>query len=165
MIRVLYLAIAILAFIELYSLGIFFLAKKAGEKNSWKCFIPFYAFCVANRLTGTFSVLTIPVKKMHGMAAILVSVCLLALAYACWGDENLPLQSVASLWQIMAVVIGLCAFLLWFAIVASSGKLFRRFNVKREKLATLLSALVITAPFMYVYIAATKTPRALKDMY
>ena len=165
MIKVLYLAIAILAFIELYSVGVLFLAKKTGEKDYKLCLIPFYAFYVVNRLTGVFKVLTIPVQKFQGMVAILCTVSIFAMLYACWGDNNLPEASIASLWQIMGVVMGLCAFLFWFALVSSSGKLFRRFNVKKEGAATLLSALVITIPFMYAYYAKKNTPRALKDMY
>ncbi|MBQ4268580.1 MAG: hypothetical protein IJB97_02895 [Clostridia bacterium] len=165
MIRVLYLAIAILAFIELYSVGVMMLAKKAGESDYKMCLIPFYAFYMTNRLTGTFAVLTIPVKKFHGMMAILAATVLGAALYACWGDDHLPTISAESLWQIMGVVIGLCAFLAWFAILASSRKLFRRFNVDREKTFTAIAALVITAPILYAYVAKTHTPRLLKDMY
>jgi len=165
MIRVLYVAIAMLAFIELYSVGVMLLAKKIGEKDYKLCLIPFYAFYVTNRITGVFKVLTIPVQKFQGMIAILAVVCLAALAYACWGDTHLPDESAPSLWQIMGVVMGLCALLFWNAIIASSQKIFRRFNVKKEGVATLLSALVITVPFLYGYYAVKNEPRSLKDMY
>ena len=165
MIRVLYLAIALLVFIELYSIGVMLLAKKTGEKDALLCLVPFYAFKVANRLTGTFAVLTIPVKKYHSMVAILVVVSLLAMVYGCWGDINLPVESIDSLWQIMGVVMGLCGLLFWISLIASSRKVFRRFNVDWEKTATLIAALVITIPFMYIFVALNKTPRELKDMY
>ena len=165
MIKVLYLAIAILAFIELYSVGVAALAKKAGESDYLYCFIPFYAFYMTNRLTGLFAVLTIPVKKFQGMMAILAAVTLGATVYACWGESHLPAVSAESLWQIMGVVIGLCAFLAWFAIFSSSQKLFRRFNVDKEKTFTFFAALIIPAPFLYLYVAKTHTPRSLKDMY
>lgn len=165
MIKVLYLAIAILAFVELYSIGVMLLAKKAGEKDYLKCLIPFYAFYVTNRLTGVFRVFTIPVQKFHGMMAILSGVSLLALLYACWGDTHLPAQSIPSLWQIMGAVLVLCALVFWTSILESSRKIFRRFNVKREGLMTFLSAFVITVPFLYVVYAQKNTPRALKDMY
>ena len=165
MIRVLYLAIAMLVFIELYSVGVMALAKKAGECDYWHCLIPFYAFYMTNRLTGVFSVLTIPVKKFQGMMGIICAVSLGAMLYACWGDENLPALSAPSLWQIMGVVMGLCAFLAWLALIASSRKIFRRFNVDKEKTSTFLAAFIITAPFMYMFVAKNNQPRALKDMY
>ncbi len=165
MIRVLYLALALIVFIELYSVGVMALAKKAGESDYLYCLIPFYAFYMTNRLTGLFAVLTIPVRKFHGMMAIICAVSLGAMLYACWGDSHLPSLSAPSLWQIMGVVLGLCALLAWVAIVASSRKLFRRFNVEKEKTATLLAAFIVTAPFMYLFVAKTHSPRALKDMY
>ena len=165
MIRVLYLAIAILAFIELYSVGVAFLAKKVGEEDYKLCYIPFYAFYVANRITGIFKVLTIPVQKFQGMMATVSAVSIFAMLYACWGDNHLPIQSSPALWQIMGVVLGLCGLLFWLAILSSSRKMFRRFNVKKEGLATLLAALVITVPFQYIYFAKRNEPRSLKDMY
>ena len=165
MIRVLYLVIAILAFVELYSVGVTLLAKKLGEKDYKRCLIPFYAFYVVNRITGGFNVLTIPVKKYHGMVAILSVLSVLATVYACWGDTHLPVESAPSLWQIMGVILGLCALLFWLSIIASSTKIFRRFNVKKDKLAVWLSALVITVPVLYAYYAKKNEPRSLKDMY
>lgn len=165
MIKVLYLAIAILAFVEAYSVGVLFLAKKAGEKGYLKCLIPFYAFYVTNRLTGIFKVFTIPVQKLHGTLAIVSAVSLLAMTYACWGEGHLPAESAPSLWQIMGVVLILCGLLFWTAMLESSRKIFRRFNVKREGLATVLSAFIVTIPFLYVFFAQKNTPRALNDMY
>ena len=165
MIRVLYFALAILAFIELYSVGVLLLAKKTGERDYKLCLIPFYAFRVVNRMVGEFKVLTIPVHKFQGMAAIFCAVSVGAMVYACWGDANLPALSVPALWQIMGVVMGICFLCLWNGLVASSRKLFRRFNVRREGLATLFSALVITIPFQYAYYANRNEPRDLKDMY
>ncbi|MBQ8685326.1 MAG: hypothetical protein IJ514_04050 [Clostridia bacterium] len=165
MIRVLYLVIAILAFIELYSLGVACLAKRLGEEDYKLCFIPFYAFYVVNRITGGFNVLTIPVKKYHGMMAIVAVLSVFATLYACWGDSRLPAESAPSLWQIMGVVLVLCALLFWLSIFNSSTKIYRRFNVKRDKLALLLTAFVITVPVLYAYYAKKNEPRALKDMY
>ncbi|MBR1868118.1 MAG: hypothetical protein IJ800_06050, partial [Clostridia bacterium] len=138
---------------------------KAGEKDAKLCFIPFYAFWVANRLTGVFSVLTIPVKRFHVYVVELVAIVLLAFVYGCWGEGNLPEPSIPALWQIMGVIMGICAFLLWMALLSSSGKIYRRFNAERENAAKWLSSLVITIPFIYVYYAVKNTPRELKDMY
>lgn len=165
MIKVLYLIIAILAFVELYSVGVLFLAKKTGEKDYWKCLIPFYAFYVTNRLTGSFKVFTIPVQKFHGTMVILSLVSILATTYACWGDSHLPQESIPSLWQIMGVILVLCALVFWTSMLESSRKIFRRFNVEKEGLATFLSAFVITIPFAYIICAQKKQPRDIKDMY
>ena len=165
MIRVLYLIASILVFTELYSTGVLILAKKTGEKDYLRCLIPFYAFYVVNRITGGFKVFAIPVKKYHGMVIILATVSVLAMLYACWGDNNLPIQSSPALWQIMGVVMGLCGLLFWTSVIVSSRKVFRRFNVEKESLATFISAFIITVPFMYVYYATRNNPRDLKDMY
>lgn len=165
MIKVLYLAMSILAFIELYSIGVSFLAKKVGEKDYKLCYIPFYAFYVVNRIAGVFKVLTIPVRKFHGMMIAVSLVGIFALLYACWGDIHLPIQSSPALWQIMGVVLAVCGLLFWLAILSSSRKIFRRFNVKREGWATLIAALTITVPFQYIYYAKHNEPRSLKDMY
>ena len=165
MIRIVYLVIAILAFVEVYSIGVTLVAKKLNERD-WKlCLIPFYAFYVVNRITGGFNVLTIPVKKYHGMMMILSLLSVGAFTYGCWGDTHLPIESSPSLWQIMGVILFLCAFLTWFSLLASSTKIYRRFNVKRDKLAIWLSVIVVTIPFLYAYYANKNEPRSLKDMY
>lgn len=165
MIRVLYLVIAILAFVELYSIGVACVAKKLNESDWKKCFIPFYAFYVVNRVSGGFNVLTIPVKKYHSMMAILSIVSVFAFLYACWGDTHLPIESSPSLWQIMGVILFLCGFLAWFSLLASSIKIYRRFNVKRDKLAIWLTVVVVSIPVLYAYSAKKNEPRSLKDMY
>lgn len=164
MVRFFITALCILAFIEYYSFGVMRLAEKAGEKGAKKCLIPFYAFYMAGRLTGGFKVLSIPVQKFHIVMAEYVGLTLLAVLYACWGDSHLPLESSEPLWEIMSVIIILMTFLAWMSLVVSSERLFRRFNVEKKGLATLLCAFVVTIPVVFALVSRNE-PRALADMY
>ena len=164
MIKVLILFAGLVAFIELYSLGVFFLAKRNGDEKPWKNFIPYYAFRTARRLSGRFTVLTIPVTKMAGTLIFTSVVATLATLWGIWGESNLPTLSSSSLWEIMALVIGLCIGVSYYTLVAASGKLYRRFRIEREKLFTVLSLLVVSMPVLY-FIASKNEPRTDKEMY
>ena len=164
MVTVFITILIMLAFVEWYAFGVYCLAKKAGEADVVRCFIPFYAFAMTRRLTGEFKILTIPVKNFAGMMAEVAGVTLLALMYACWGDAHLPDLSANALWEIMSVIFLLMAVVAWIAFLISSERLFRRFNVQKKGLCVLLCALVISIPLVYVF-ASKNTPRLLKDMY
>ena len=164
MIKVLILFAGLLTFIELYSLGVFFLAKRNGDEKPWKNFIPYYAFRTARRLSGRFTVLTIPVTKMAGTLVFTSVVATLATLWGIWGDCNLPALSSESLWQIMALVIGLCIGVSYYTVVAASAKLYRRFRIQRERLFTVLSLLVLSLPVLYC-IASRNEPRSDGEMY
>lgn len=103
----------------------------------------------------------IPGRKFHGMMATISIVSLFTLLYACWSDTNLPIQSAPALWQIMGAVLVVCGLHLCIEILSASRKIFRRFNVEKEGLATLLAAV----PFQCVYYAKRNEPRSLKNMY
>lgn len=150
-------------FLEFYSVGVMVAAKKCGE-NYMKCLIPFYAIYVAGKMAKGFSVLTIPVKRFHFMFIELFLIGFFALLYACWGDMNLPKISSDALWQIMAIILVIVIVLMYFSLLLVSRKIYRRFNVKREKLFVLLSVPLITIPFLY-WIASKNQPRSLTDMY
>jgi len=156
--------VGILIFIEYYSIGIFLAAKKMGYEHPYRNFIPFYAFCTARRMSGQFTILTIPVNKMARMMIFVSTVTILAVIYAEWGSYNLPEASSESLWQIMLLVIGVCAFVFYLAIIMSSVKIFRRFNAKREYLCTLFAVPLVTIPFLYGR-AAKSSPRSDAEMY
>ncbi|MBQ8322824.1 MAG: hypothetical protein IJX91_02540 [Clostridia bacterium] len=162
--KLLYIALGVLAFVELYAIGAAAAARKCGEKDWKKCFIPFYAFYVINRMTGGFTVLSIPVRKMHGMLIALTAVILAACAYTFWGQKNLPELSAGPLKQIMTVIVVFCAFLAYVTLVLSAKKIYRRFNVKREGAFTLLSLLVVTIPVLFCYVSKNE-PKTLKEMY
>lgn len=164
MVRLWITLLCIVCFIEIYSIGVYFLAKKAGEKSPAKCFIPFYAFLSVNRLTGGFKVLSIPVKRFHFMMVEVVAVALGALLYACWGENTLPEISRVCLWEIMSIVFVLMALIAWVALFSSSNRLAMRFNVKRAWLFSLSCALVVFLPVAYI-VASKNSPRALNEMY
>ena len=160
----LYLAIGILLYVELYSAGVYAVAKKTGMPKAWKNFIPFYAFRTVGSLTMGFSVMMIPVRKMAATMAVLSVAALAACAYGVWGEYHLPEVSRASLWQIMLVIIGLCAALFYFCILVSSKKVYRRFRVRHEGLYFLLSLPLITVPVLYA-IVSRAAPRTDAEMY
>ena len=148
----LYAVLGIFLFVELYSVGIYFLALNYGLPNPLKVFLPFYCFTYARKLSGPFHVMTIPVNKMAATIIFVTVAAVLALSYALWGNQNLPATSGESLWQIMWIVIGLCIFVAWYTIVSSSIKIFRRFNVERRKLYCILSLFMLTIPFLFLSI-------------
>ena len=160
----LYLSLAIILLVEIYSVGVIFVAKSFGKKEVYKNLIPFYAFKTAREISGPFSILTIPVKKFATMMITVSGVAILALAYASWGQVNLPETSAKSLWQIMWLVAGLTLAIFYFGMVCSTPKICRRFSVEREKLCVVLSLLIVTIPFIY-YFASKNTARTDAQMY
>lgn len=155
--------IVFFAFLELYSVGVLFVAKKCGEEYK-KCLIPFYAMYSVGNIVKGFSVLTIPVKKFHMMLLELYLLAAGALLYACWGQYNLPAISAESLWQIMALPIAIAVALMYASIMVSSRKVYRRFRIYHEVLYTVLSLPLITVPFLY-WLVSRREPRKLEDMY
>lgn len=164
MLTILIVIVAILAFVELYSLGVYSLAKKMGYSNPQKVFIPFYCFKVTREITGPFTVLTIPVTKMAGTCIFVVVVTVLALIYAVWGSVNLPATSAESLWQIMSIIFAVCGLVFYLTLIGASIKIYRRFNVRNEGLFLALSLIIVTMPVLYV-IASKNNPRTLDEMY
>lgn len=160
----LYVSLAIILLVEYYSVGVIFIAKSFGMSNVYKNLIPFYAFKTAREISGSFSILTIPVKKFASMMIIVSVVAILALAYASWGSTALPVISANSLWQIMGVVIGLTGAIFYLGLICVTPKICRRFNVEREKLCTFLALFVVTIPFIY-YFASKNKPRPDSQMY
>lgn len=164
MVKSLIAIICILAFIEYYSLGVMFVAKKACEKDYKLAFIPFYSFFLVGKITGIFTVLTIPVKKYHSFMLTIVTVGLLAFVYALWGDLRLPKVSAMALWEIMSIIFVICILLWYVSLLIASKKVYRRFNIEKENLAILFSMFIITIPIMY-YIASKNTPKTPSEMY
>lgn len=154
----------ILAFIEYYSLGVMCIAKKAGIDNYKKALIPFYAFYLARKISGIFTILTIPVKKFHTYMLTLVILGILALIYASWGSIRLPAVSAESLWQIMSIILILCSLLAWAGLVISSKKIFRVFKVKNQALMTGLSFLILPIPILYM-ASSKNIPDAPSELY
>ena len=155
--------IVFFAFLEIYSIGVMFAAKKCGERYL-KCLIPFYAMYCVGHMVKNFSIMTIPVQKFHKMFLTLYLMAAGALLYACWGQNNLPAISAEALWQIMAVPFGLAVLLMYASIMISSRRIYRRFNVEQEVLFTLLSLPLITVPFLYWFVSK-RQPRDREAMY
>lgn len=164
MVKCLIAVIVILSFIEVYSLAIMVLAKKAGINNYRMAFIPFYSFLLVGKIIGVFSIMTIPVKKYHSYMLTIFIIFMLALIYANWGTINLPEVSSDALIQIMSILYVLCALLTWISLIITSKKIFRKYRITKEKTFTLLTVFVITIPFLYLY-ASKNSPRTLKEMY
>lgn len=155
--------IVFFAFLEYYSIGVMFAAKKCGEKYK-ECLIPFYAMYCVGHMVKNFSILTIPVQKFHKMFLTLYLMAAGSLLYACWGQNNLPTISADALWQIMAVPFGIAVLLMYASIMVSSRKIYRRFNVEQEVLYTVLSMPLVTIPFLYWFVSK-KQPREREAMY
>ena len=165
MIRILYVLAGIIAFIEYYSLGVYFMAKKCGYKNPSLCFIPFFAFKVQNEFTGVFTVLTIPVKKYHGMMISFFAVILLSCFYLFWGQENLlDKNAKQSLKSIMLLIIVVCALLIEISLLFGVKKAYRKMNVERENLFTFLSVIPLFIPPL-MFVASKNTPKTDSEMY
>ena len=160
----LYIFIGILLYVELYSLGIYFVARKLNYAKPYKNFIPFYAFKTIERVTMGFSILMIPVRKAVTTMVILAVAVLLACAYGLWGNVNLPEVSRESLWQIMLVIVVICSIIFFLFILASSIKVYRRFEVAHEWLYVLFSLPLVTVPFLYMAVSRN-TYRKDCEMY
>lgn len=153
MIKTLFIFLGILAFTYYYSIGVYFVLKRLGYEKAWKAFIPFYAYQLINNVAGTFSVFTIPTKKYTPTVIILsVIVCLCGL-YGFWGDIYLPVESSGPLWEIMALVIGLCSLIFYVSLISSTTKLFLKFQVNKVKTLTFLTFLILPLPFVYIYLS------------
>lgn len=151
------------AFLEFYSIGVMFAAKKCGERYK-KCLIPFCAMDSVQYMVKKFSILTIPVQKFHMMFIELYLLAAGSLLYACWGQNNLPTISAEALWQIMAVPFGIAVLLMYSSIIIVSRRVYRRFNVQQEGLYTVLSLPLITVPFLYWFVSR-REPRQREEMY
>ena len=165
MIRLLYVLAGIIGFIEWYSVGVYFMAKRCGYKTPSLCFVPFMAFKIQNELTGTFTVLTIPVKKYHGMMISFFAVILFACFYLFWGQEHLLDENAKlSLKSIMLIIIVVCALLIEISLLFGVKKAYRKMNVEKEGLYTLLSVIPLSVPLL-MYIASKNTPKTEEEMY
>lgn len=160
----LYVSLAIILLVEYYSVGVIFIAKSFGKQKIYKNLIPFYAFKTAREISGSFSILTIPVKKFATMMITVSVVAILALLYASWGSVNLPEISAKSLWQIMSLVVGITLAIFYFGMVCVTPQICVRFSVKREKLCAFLSIFILPIPFIYYY-ASKNAPRTDAEMY
>lgn len=77
-------ACAVFLMLELFAAGTAVMAKKCGEEK-WKlAFIPVYSFAVLQKLTGAFTVLSIPMKKYGSFVFVLVVVSAVAGLLAVW---------------------------------------------------------------------------------
>ncbi|MBR2507078.1 MAG: hypothetical protein IKB70_09330 [Bacilli bacterium] len=161
MINTLFVFLGILGFSYYYSIGAYFVLKKLGYEKAWKAFLPFYAFQLINKVGGTFSVFTIPVRKYTGTVIVLTVVVTLACLYGFWGNIYLPIESIGPLWEIMILVISICGLIFYVSLISSTLKLFLRFQLEHTKLITLLVALVLPMPFVYIYLSK-KELRILK---
>ena len=161
MINTLFIVLGILVFSYYYSIGVYFVLKRLGYEKAWKAFIPFYAFQLINKAAGTFSVFTIPVRKYTPTVILLSVITCLACLYGFWGNEYLPELSIGPLWEIMALIIGICALIFYVSLISSTSKLFLRFRLEGTKLITLLTCLILPIPFVYIYLSK-KELRILK---
>ncbi len=156
--------VSILIFMEILSIGIYFCAKKCGLKNARLAFIPFVRFAVLQKITGTFSVFTIPVKRLCALVVELTVIALLTTLFGLWGTFHLPEISKAALWDIMVLPIAVCVLLFYAITIKASQTIWRRFRISKEGLWVLMGMAVITLPVLYI-LASKRTPRLLSDMY
>lgn len=157
-------AVSILIFMEILSIGVYFCARKCGIKNAERAFIPFVTFAVLQKITGTFSVFTIPVKHLCALVVEVTAVALLAALFGLWGDSNLPQISQNALWDIMALPIAVCGLLFYAVIIKASQTVWRRFRISKEGLWVLMGMALVTLPVLYIWVSK-RTPRLLSEMY
>lgn len=157
-------AISVLIFMEILSVGVYFCARKCGVKNAKAAFIPFVTFAVLQKITGPFSVFTIPVKRLCLLIVELAAVALLAALFGLWGVSNLPKISKDALWDIMVLPISVCTILFYIVIIKASQTVWRRFCIPKEGVWVLIGMLVVSLPVLYV-LASKRTPRLLSEMY
>ena len=160
MVNIVFVIIGILLFVYYYSIGACFLLKRLGEEKPWKVFIPFYAFSLLGKRIGPFPVFTIPVKNYTFAATLFLIIPIPACLYGFWGNENLPTESIAPLWEIMAVVMAICFLCLYASLLSSTKKALLKFKVEKEKRYLFLAALILPLPFLY-YVLSKKELRNL----
>ena len=154
----------VLICIEIFSVGVYLCAKKCGVERAATAFIPFGAFAVLPKITGDFSLFTIPVKHLLALMIELAAIALAAALFGLWGTDNLPQISKDALWDIMALPIIVSALLFYAVTIKASQTVWRRFRIPQEGLWTAISLAIVTLPVLYI-LASKRTPRLLSEMY
>ena len=80
--------IAILIYLEILQVGLFFMLKGSAEKPGLSIFIPVYGLKYITR-TGKIKILSVPVEKPFGFFAELLVIAFLCALYWKWGVDNL----------------------------------------------------------------------------
>ena len=139
-------------YIELFAVGMTFLAKNSQMKKYCLCLIPFVAFFYVDKiLPNGFSALSIKIKNLGRLVITLVIVSILAYIYMQWGRNNLPEKEIGPITQLMLVPIVICVIILWVALVSATLTLMFGFGIE-FKCEKLVCALLITIPFILIFI-------------
>ena len=156
-------ACAVFLMLELFAAGTAVMAKKCGEEK-WKlAFIPVYSFAVLQKLTGAFTVLSIPMKKYGSFVFVLVVVSAVAGLLAVWSG-TLPEPSRTGLWQIMILPLAVSAALFYLAALKSSAKMYRRFSARHYAFWCALRLLLLPIPFIMFGLSGNSV-KSLGDIY
>lgn len=157
------IAAVVAVLLELFAVATAIMAKKCGDKN-WKlALLPIYSFAVLQRLTGTFTVLTIPMKKYGQFVAVLAVTALIAGLLCLWSD-TLPEPSRTALKQIMYLPLATTLLLFYLAALNASAKAYRRLSAKCYTLWCAVSVLLLPIPFIMIGLSGN-TVKSLNDIY
>lgn len=140
--------IAILIYLEILQIGLFFMLKGSAENPKLSIFIPVYGLKYITR-TGKIKILSVPVEKPFGFFAELLVIAFLCALYWKWGVDNLPLKAYTWLGQIMVLPIIICLGLCYLAVVKSAINACGSFSGGKKALCIALSFLILPVPFIY----------------
>ena len=140
--------IAILIYLEILQIGLFFMLKGSAEKTGLSIFIPVYGLKYITR-TGKIKILSVPVEKPFGLFAELLVIAFLCAPYWKWGVDNLPLKAYTWLGQIMVLPIIICLGLCYLAVVKSAWNVCGSFSGRKRVVCAVLSFLILPVPFIY----------------
>ena len=129
--------IAILIYLEILQVGLFFMLKGSAEKPGLSIFIPVYGLKYITR-TGKIKILSVPVEKPFGFFAEL-----LVIAFLC------ALKAYTWLGQIMVLPVVICLGLCYLAVVKSALNVCGSFSGWKRVVCAVLSFLILPVPFIY----------------
>ena len=155
--------ILVLAYMELYSLGVAVALYKCGNGGtSFLALIPFFAFFMVEKVTGKFKVVSIKVENFGKAVIIMFVVTLLAYLYMMWGKAHLSQKNIGPLSQLMYIPMAVCGLMLWSCIIASTSQYL--FNIRSGFVCDkLVCALLITVPFLMIFARVNQKPVLIQE--
>ena len=140
--------IAILIYLEILQVGLFFMLKGSAEKPGLSIFVPVYGLKYITR-TGKIKILSVPVEKPFGFFAELLVIAFLCALYWKWGVDNLTIKAYTWLGQIMVLPVVICLGLCYLAVVKSALNVCGSFSGWKRVVCAVLSFLILPVPFIY----------------
>lgn len=133
----------VFAIIEIYSIGITFLAYQNKEKCYLIYLIPFMSFFYIDKFVKGFNIAIIPTKKWGKLTIILLAVALICTGVTHLGNGYFEEENAMYLFEIMKVPLFACLIILYLGIVCSTFELYKMIEIKANRFLQVLCALTI----------------------